>query len=57
MGDWMVLINVVFNDFSLNILLLFSIMVMDNGEVFFIVGEEVLVIIGFIVGFNNDNLF
>lgn len=47
----------VFNDFSLNILLLFSIMVMDNGEVFFIVGEEVLVIIGFIVGFNNDNLF
>lgn len=56
-GDWMVLVQVVKNDFSFNVFFMLSIIMLDNQEVFFMVGQDVLVLIGFIVGFNNSNFF
>ncbi|GAA5645480.1 type II secretion system secretin GspD [Vibrio proteolyticus] len=57
MGDWTALITAVSTDTNSNILSSPSIMVQDNGEASFIVGEEVPVITGSTAGSNNDNPF
>lgn len=57
MGDWTALITAVSTDTNSNILSSPSIMVQDNGEASFIVGEEVPVLTGSTAGSNNDNPF
>lgn len=57
MGDWTALLTAVSTDTNSNILSSPSIMVQDNGEASFIVGEEVPVLTGSTAGSNNDNPF
>ena len=57
MGDWTALITAVSSNSDSNILSSPSLMVMDNEEATFIVGEEVPVLTGSSTGSNNDNPF
>nr|WP_284676492.1 type II secretion system secretin GspD [Vibrio sinus] len=57
MGDWTALISAISTDSNANILSSPSIMVLDNSEADFIVGEEVPVVTGSTAGSNNSNPF
>ncbi len=57
MGDWTALITAVSSSSDSNILSSPSLMVLDNEEASFVVGEEVPVITGSQVGSNNTNPF
>ncbi len=57
LGDWTALVTAVASDNEANILSSPSLMVLDNQEASFIVGEEVPVITGSATGSNNDNPF
>ncbi len=57
MGDWTALVTAVASKNESNILSSPNLMVLDNQEASFIVGEEVPVITGSQTGSNNDNPF
>ncbi|WP_439437987.1 type II secretion system secretin GspD [Salinivibrio costicola] len=57
MGDWTALVTAVASKNESNILSSPNLMVLDNQEASFIVGEEVPVITGSRTGSNNDNPF
>jgi len=57
MGDWTALVTAVASNNESNILSSPNLMVLDNQEASFIVGEEVPVITGSRTGSNNDNPF
>lgn len=57
LGDWTALITAVSSNSDSNILSSPSLMVLDNEEATFIVGEEVPVLTGSSTGSNNDNPF
>ena len=57
MGDWTMLVSAVASNSESNILSSPSLMVLDNEEASFIVGEEVPVVTGSATGSNNDNPF
>ncbi|WP_083539436.1 type II secretion system secretin GspD [Enterovibrio coralii] len=57
MGDWTALVTAVSTNSDSNILSSPSLMVLDNEEASFIVGEEVPVVTGSATGSNNDNPF
>ncbi|OOF30011.1 type II secretion system secretin GspD [Salinivibrio proteolyticus] len=57
MGDWTALVTAVASNNESNILSSPNLMVLDNQEASFIVGEEVPVITGSQTGSNNDNPF
>lgn len=57
MGDWTALVTAVASKSESNILSSPNLMVLDNQEASFIVGEEVPVITGSQTGSNNDNPF
>lgn len=57
MGDWTALVTAVSTDSDSNILSSPSLMVLDNEEATFTVGEEVPVVTGSNTGANNDNPF
>ncbi|EOD78999.1 general secretion pathway protein GspD [Grimontia sp. AD028] len=56
-GDWTALVTAVSTNSDSNILSSPSLMVLDNEEASFIVGEEVPVVTGSATGSNNDNPF
>lgn len=56
-GDWTALVTAVSTNSDSNILSSPSLMVLDNEEASFIVGEEVPVVTGSTTGSNNDNPF
>ncbi|WP_028024299.1 type II secretion system secretin GspD [Enterovibrio calviensis] len=56
-GDWTALVTAVSSNSDSNILSSPSLMVLDNEEASFIVGEEVPVVTGSTTGSNNDNPF
>ncbi|MEZ8030055.1 type II secretion system protein GspD [Enterovibrio norvegicus] len=56
-GDWTALVTAVSSNSDSNILSSPSLMVLDNEEASFIVGEEVPVVTGSATGSNNDNPF
>ncbi|MPS33253.1 type II secretion system protein GspD [Salinivibrio sp. VYel9] len=57
MGDWTALVTAVASNNESNILSSPNLMVLDNQEASFVVGEEVPVITGSQTGSNNDNPF
>ncbi len=57
LGDWTSLVTAVSSNSDSNILSSPSLMVLDNEEASFIVGEEVPVVTGSTTGSNNDNPF
>ncbi|WP_074213978.1 type II secretion system secretin GspD [Salinivibrio sp. ES.052] len=57
MGDWTALVTAVSSNNESNILSSPNLMVLDNQEASFVVGEEVPVITGSQTGSNNDNPF
>lgn len=57
LGDWTALVTAVSTNSDSNILSSPSLMVLDNEEASFIVGEEVPVVTGSATGSNNDNPF
>ncbi|MDF2184873.1 type II secretion system secretin GspD [Grimontia hollisae] len=57
LGDWTALVTAVSSNSDSNILSSPSLMVLDNEEASFIVGEEVPVVTGSTTGSNNDNPF